>query len=159
MNTPTVAPASAQAIILRSLALIALLGVPALADTVGSGPCNSSTPVNGAVCQQTFYYDRNTPSGQSSVTIPYTPASYSDGYIMTIYVYNASSNNVRMTMTFGTNVNSPDTCFIAAPGNPSTVNPGPVGGVYYVWFCSKLTATSGVTSLTMTCTPNSGSCG
>jgi hypothetical protein len=100
------------------------LGVPAFADLSATGPCLSSTPANGTVCKQWFYYNSSTASGQTSVSTAFTPVSYSDSLVLVTYVYDGAAPNISMTGAFGTNVNLPDTCFLTPPGNPYTINPG-----------------------------------
>ena len=144
---------------LQLAAVVLLLPCFAWADVTYTGACVNTNLGNGVTCKQAGYYDSTTAPQQTQVSLSWTPSSYSDGYIVEAYSF-ASTQPTTETMTFGTNVNNPDSCFAASPHSPLIPNPTATGnGVLYFWYCPKLTAGSGVTSLIANCTPNTGYCG
>ena len=104
-------------------------------------------------CADYFFYDSTT-SPQTSVSYNSGILSASDSLVVFGYSFCSTACDRSMTMTFGTNSANPDTCFVATANSPMKVG---TNGVVYMWYCGQLTGTP--TTLIMTCTNHTGTCG
>ena len=136
--------------------LLLLLFAPNLfADLNGEAACPTGALGNSVTCVKNQYYDSIT-TPQTAVAGTHVPTSYTDGYVVFGYTFCSAACDRSMTMTFGTNQNNPDSCFVASANSPMKVGPN---GVVYMWYCPKPTASSGIATLNMNCANNTGSCG
>jgi hypothetical protein len=139
------------------LVLLLLLTAPcAFGDVSGSAACPTGSLGNSVTCVTNEFYDSTTAPPQTSVTANFGALTQSHDYLFFGYAFCSSACDDSQTLAFGTNLNNPDSCFVASGISPAKTNSN--GGVMYEWYCTSLTS-SGATNFTMTCTAHTSQCG